>query len=82
VQRLSAAGARVVQLRLGLNLATDATSQGEELTGVVPDVRAALSHLLDEHFSGQVLGDGGISEYSPDESARDAVGAARTRREP
>jgi uncharacterized protein (DUF58 family) len=67
--RLRAAGARVVQLRLGTNRAQDAASQDatspeKESTGVVYDVRTALSHLLDAHFSGRVSNGYSAYEYS------------------
>jgi predicted RecA/RadA family phage recombinase len=75
--RLSAAGARVVQLRLGTNRAKGATSQEEE-SATVHDVRTALSHLLDEHFTGRVS-TGNASEYSTNEpTSNNAVGRTAT----
>jgi uncharacterized protein (DUF58 family) len=82
-RRLSAVGARVVQLRLGVGKSKgpatrDPAYQDGEFTNVVPDVRAALSHLLDEHFSGRISaehGTSGASTYSPDETAPNVADA-------
>lgn len=74
-QRLSAVGARVVQLRLGTNRVQNTTSQENDSTGIVTNVRAALSHLLDEHFAGRGSA-GSASEYSTESSANEPASNA------
>ncbi|HEX8234678.1 MAG TPA: DUF58 domain-containing protein [Abditibacteriaceae bacterium] len=75
-RRLSAVGARVVQLRLGARRMNTSAQSDTQSAGVVHDVRAALSHLLDAHFSGRGFAGRAFSEsseYSEDETAASAA---------
>jgi hypothetical protein len=82
-RRLGAVGARVVQLRLGAWKSTGSgtsrsVQRDSESTDVVHDVRAALSHMLDEHFSGRGSSGRDSSEYSPDGTTLDAADKSGT----